>query len=147
MVLGLTPPCALGSTYILTDDDAQDVLPRFPDGGQLLVPAYGRAYILPQYAGASYEDIVDFVLHLSDGAVEYGTGPWASGRDLSSETGILDLSDRWLLGALRTLGRRSGSLLRAGATVHRACRGRRCRIRLYGLRFRACRNLHAGTCR
>ncbi|MGB2985613.1 MAG: hypothetical protein WBE26_06990, partial [Phycisphaerae bacterium] len=84
VVLGLPGACATGSVYILRDDDDPDVLPHYPDGGQLLIDAYADAYILPQYAGAEYQDVVVFDMHLSDLDIEYGLGTWSDERDLSS---------------------------------------------------------------
>jgi hypothetical protein len=84
VILGVPGACAVGSAYILRDDDASGVLPHYPGGGQLLIDAFAGAYILPVYAGAQYEDVVAFDMHLSDQDVEYGWGSWADARDLSS---------------------------------------------------------------
>jgi hypothetical protein len=83
IVLGVPGPCATGSGYTLYDDDDPTVLPHYPDGGQLLIDAFSVAYILPQYAGSQFQDIVSFEMHLSDWSIEFG-GTWSSGRDLSS---------------------------------------------------------------
>lgn len=83
IVLGLPGACGVGSAYTLFDDDDLSVLPRQPNGGQVLVTAFGEAYILPVYAPVTYMDIVDFTRHLSDWAVEYG-GSWSDDRDLES---------------------------------------------------------------
>jgi len=84
VILGLPGTCATGSAYLLREDDDVNVLPHYPNGGQLLINAYGDAYILPQYAGAEYQDVVDFDMHLSDWDIEYGLGTWSDDRDLSS---------------------------------------------------------------
>lgn len=84
VVLGVPGACASGSAYLLRDDDVSGVLPHFPDGGQVLIDALAHAYILPQYAGAEYQDVVDFDMHLSDWDIEYGLGTWSDDRDLSS---------------------------------------------------------------
>jgi hypothetical protein len=83
VVLGLPGACAVGSAYLLRDDDDPDVLPHYPDGGRLLTDAFSDAYILPQYAGAVYQDVVDFDMHLS--YLDWVSGAWDNARDLQSE--------------------------------------------------------------
>ena len=82
VVLGLPGACAAGSAYLLRDDDAPGVLPRYPGGGQLLIDAFADAYILPVYAGPQYEDVVPFDMHLS--YLDWTSGAWDNGRDLQS---------------------------------------------------------------
>jgi len=83
-IVGVPGACANGSAYTLKDDDDTGVLPQYPDGGQLLLDAYGQAYILPVYAGAAYQDVLGFDLHVGDWDGEYGWGPWDDGQDLTS---------------------------------------------------------------